>query len=159
MPAPDPWSAFLEWLTTVMVPNWGELISMLPLFVILGLLGPIVTLVVIMWAWHLLTRRRGRVRTAEPEAVAAPRGEDGRPAIPPNVPYCADHALLHPPRSTACEVDGGELQVACPVDGTVRPAAVRVCSVCGTRYELGAGAGPLTVRRPAGPPEGGAAAA
>ena len=31
----DPWTSFLEWLTTVVVPAWGELIALLP-YVIVG---------------------------------------------------------------------------------------------------------------------------
>lgn len=158
MPATDPWSAFLEWLTSVMVPNWGELIGMLPFFVLVGLLGPILTLLVLMWAWHLLRRERPRVVTDEPEATPAPRDDQGRPVFPVNVPYCATHGLLYPAPRTACQVDGVSLQVRCPVDGTVRPAALRLCSACGTRFVLGAGSGSL-VGRTGRPPEGGAAAA
>ena len=59
---PDPWSAFLDWLSTVLVPSWGGLIALLPYALILFVIGPIVTLLALGWAWHLLRRRRGRVR-------------------------------------------------------------------------------------------------
>jgi len=36
VPAPDPWTFFLDWLTTVLVPNWTELVSMLPFWIVLG---------------------------------------------------------------------------------------------------------------------------
>ena len=70
--SPDPWTAFLDWLTTVLVPAWGELISLLPYVIVGTIAGPILTLIVLMWGWHLLTRRRGKVHRGRPEAVAAP---------------------------------------------------------------------------------------
>jgi hypothetical protein len=159
MPRPDPWSAFLEWLTTVLVPDWGALIGLLPFLIIVGLVGPILTLVALMWLWHLLHRRRGRVRLEEAQAVPAQLGEDGRPTFPPNVPYCEEHALLFPARARTCQVDNAQLQVGCPVDGTARAAEVQTCPACGTRFVLGATAPALLVASPPGPPEGGAAAA
>jgi hypothetical protein len=159
MPAPDPWSAFLDWLTTVMIPNWGELVSMLPFFLILGLVGPIITLIGVLWVWYFLNRRRGRVRREERQAVLAPIGEDGKPVFPPNVPYCEQHGLIFPPRVTRCEIDRADLSVACPVDGTVRAASVQTCPACGTRYVLGAASSPTLITGRGGPPAGGAAVA
>ncbi|MEA2623055.1 MAG: hypothetical protein QOH61_1965 [Chloroflexota bacterium] len=159
MPAPDPWTSILNFLQTMIVPNWGELISMLPFFLLIGVIGPILSLVMFMWLWHALHRRRGRVRIAEEEAMPALRDGSGNPLFPPNVPFCDDHALLFPANRTTCEVDGDELSVVCPVDRTARPAAQQVCLVCGTRYVLGAARTALTVRRTGRPPSGGAAIA
>jgi hypothetical protein len=156
---PDPWSTFLDWLSTVLVPNWGELIGLLPYVVMATLVGPILTLLVLMWAWHLVTRRRGRVRRAEVQPVAAPRLPDGSAAFPPNVPYCEEHALIYPARARRCEVDRADLRVSCPVDGSVRAAEVETCAACGTRYRLGSSASSLAVVSSGGPPEGGAAIA
>jgi hypothetical protein len=155
----DPWTAFLTWLTDVIVPNWTELVGMLPLFIILGVVGPILTLIAVMWAWHFLKRRVGHARVAIPEVVAAPRDANGLPVIPPNVPYCASHGLIYPPERTTCEVDGSNLLVRCPVDATVREAAIKTCTACGTKYVLGAAKTPLLVTRSGKPPAGGAAAA
>lgn len=155
----DPWTAFLDWLTTVLVPSWGELIGLLPFFVVLGVVGPLLTLIVALWGWYLLNRRRGRVRRSELQAVPAPTDADGVAAFPPNVPFCETHELLYPPRARTCEIDGGELGVRCPVDDTVRAAGVETCPACGTRYVLGAGTAPTVVAGPPGPPEGGAAVA
>jgi hypothetical protein len=157
--APDPWTAFLEWLTTVLVPAWSELIALLPYVIIGGLVGPILTIIVLMWAWYLLHRQRGRVHRSEQQPVAAPRGADGLAAFPVNVPYCEQHGLVFPPRATACTVDGAALSVTCPVDGTVRDAEIATCAGCGTTFKLGAATGPLTVVAPEGPPEGGRAIA
>jgi hypothetical protein len=157
--AADPWTAFLDFLQTLVSPNWGELIAMLPLFLLLGVVGPILSLIVLAWFWHVLHRRRGRVRTAEPESMAAPRDTNGQPIYAPNVPYCETHALIYPASATTCEVDGAELSVSCPIDQTVRVASQQVCRACGTRYVLGASRTALTVRRTGRPPEGGAAVA
>jgi hypothetical protein len=159
MSSPDPWTGFLEWLTTVMVPNWEELIAMLPFFLILGVIGPLLTLIVLMWAWHFVTRRKGRVRIAEPQAVPAPRGASGDPLFPVNVPYCPTHALVYPPSQRRCAIDGEDLQVSCPVDGTSRSASIQECGGCGTRFVLGATVSPVLVQPVRRPPSGGAAAA
>ena len=157
--ATDPWTSFLEWLTTVMVPAWGELIGLLP-FVILGtLVGPILTIIVLMWAWHFIDRRRGKVQRAQAQPVAALLGDDGIPVFPVNVPYCEKHALVYPARARTCSVDGDPLEVTCPVDGTVREAEIDTCSGCGTRFTLGAKAASSVVLSSDGPPEGGAAIA
>jgi hypothetical protein len=159
MSQPDPWSAFLDWLTSVVVPDWNELVGMMPFFVVMGLVGPILTLMALMWLWYAWHRPRAHVERREIEARPAPVDPGGRTVFPPNVPYCREHGVLYPPRRTTCDIDGAGLSVACPVDGTVRDASIETCAACGTRYLLGAGAGPVTVRSSRRPPEGGAAAA
>lgn len=155
----DPWSAFLDWLTTVVVPDWTELVSMMPLWILIGVTGPIVSLLALGWGHHLITRRRGRVRVAIPEVVTAERDANGDPVIPPNVPHNPRLGLIYPPDRTTCEMDGTNLLVRCPVDGTVREAAIQTCTGCGTKYVLGAAQTPLLVQRTRRPPAGGAAAA
>ena len=155
----DPWTAFLDWLTTVLVPNWNELVAMLPLWVLVGVTGPIVSLLALAWVYHFITRPRARVRAVEPDVRAAERDVDGAFVIPANVPYNASLGLIYPPDRTQCEVDGSNLMVRCPVDGTVREAAIQVCRACGTKYVLGAASTPMLVQRTGRPPAGGAAAA
>lgn len=155
----DPWTSFLEWLSTVLVPAWGELIGLLPYILLASLAGPILTLIAAMWLWHLVKRRRGRVTRAEAGPVAAALDEGGTPRFPPNVPYCERHVLLYPSRSRRCRVDDQPLSVTCPVDGTVRNAEVDTCTACGTKFRLGATSGSAVVLVSDGPPEGGAAVA
>jgi hypothetical protein len=157
--SPDPWTTFLDWLTSVFVPSWGELIGLMPYAVVLFVVGPIVTIIVLLWAWYLVNRSRGRVRRGIAQPVPAPRGDDGSPVFPPNQPYCEQHALVYPPRSQTCSVDDGALLVSCPVDGTIRDAEIDICSACGTRFELGAKTGSAVVLSSDGPPTGGAAIA
>ena len=157
--SPDPWTAFLDWLTTVVVPNWTELVGMLPFWLLIGVVGPIVSLIALAWIWHFATRRRGHQTVAVPEVVAAPRDANDDPIFPANVPYSAAQGLIYPPNRTTCEVDGSNLLVRCPVDGTVREASIQVCRACGTKFVLGAATTPLLVQRTGSPPAGGAAAA
>jgi hypothetical protein len=157
--AADPWTAFLDWLGTVLVPSWGELIALLPIVVVGSIIGPIVTILVLMWLWYLLHRTGGRVHREEAQPVAAPLDDDGAAFFEPNTPYCEEHALIYPARATQCEIDRSDLSVICPVDGTVRDAAVQVCPACGTKYVLGATASSAVVTSSAGPPPGGAAVA
>lgn len=155
----DPWSAFLGWLNTVLVPNWSELVSMLPLWLLLGVVGPIFSIIALMWVYHFLTRPRASVKVVVPEVVAAARDVDGLPVFPANQPYNPRLGLIYPPDRITCEADGSNLMVRCPVDGTVREAAIQVCRGCGTKFVLGAARTPLLVSRTGTPPAGGAAAA
>jgi hypothetical protein len=157
--SPDPWTAFLDWLNTLLVPSWGELITLIPLVLVGTLVGPIFTLLLLMWGWHLIKRRKGRVTRSEAQPTPAITGPDGTPAFPVNVPYCEEHALVYPPKARSCNVDDGELSVACPVDGTVRPASISTCSACGTKFVLGVGSSAMVVTSSDGPPTGGAALA
>lgn len=155
----DPWTTFLDWLTTVLVPSWGELIALLPYILIATIGGPIITLLALMWGWHYVTRRRGRVRRAETQPVPAPRRDDGSAILPSNMPYCDEHGLTYPPRARRCDIDGADLLVACPVEGTVRVADIETCSACGTGFRLGATVKSIVVAPADGPPQGGAAIA
>jgi len=157
--ATDPWTSFLDWLTTVIVPAWGELISRLPYVIVGTLVGPVLTIIVLMWGWHFIDRRRGKVVRVQAQPVAARLGDDGLPVFPVNEPYCEEHALVFPPRAKTCSVDGDPLEVTCPVDGTVREAGVDTCSGCGTKFKLGASSSAAVVLSSDGPPEGGAAIA
>ena len=155
----DPWTAFLDWLTTVLVPNWTELVAMLPLWILLGVVGPILSIIALMWLYHFITRSGASVRMVVPEVVTAERDADGLPVFPANVPYNPRLGLIYPPDRTTCEADGSNLLVRCPVDGTVREASIQVCRGCGTKYVLGAAKTGLLVSRTGTPPAGGAAAA
>ena len=157
--ATDPWTGFLDWFETIIIPDWGGLISLVPILLILGVVGPGLTALAMYWLYHRLLARRGRVRIAEPEPVHARIGDDGTPDFPPNVPYCPHHLLIFPASARNCEVDGEELYLRCPVDDMTRVASQDLCRVCGTRYQLGAALSPVVVRRSGRPPEGGAAIA
>ena len=155
----DPWTAFLQWLQTILVPDWNGLIQLLPILLIVGVVGPGLTLLALYWLYVSATARRGKVRIDEPTPERAERGPDGMPVYPANVPYCATHELIYPATYRTCEIDGEELQVRCPIDETVRVAGQQLCRTCGTRYQLGASLAPVVIRRHGRPPAGGAAIA
>lgn len=155
----DPWTAFLQWLQTIIIPDWGGLIALLPILLVLGLIGPILSLLALYWIYVMATNRRGKVRTDEPVPVSAQLTADGTYDYPPNAPYCPTHHLIYPATARECPVDGEELLVRCPVDGSVRVAGQQLCRTCGTRYQLGASLAPVVVRRRGSPPAGGAAVA
>ena len=153
------WDGFLDFLARIIIPNWGDVINVLPILVVLGLLGPALTLLGLLWVHYLFTRKRGRVRVADPEPVPAERDREGFLIVPPNTPFCPRDGLLYPTNATRCDVCREELVVRCPVDGTPRTAREQLCRACGTKYVLGATNTAITVRRSSGPPEGGAAVA
>jgi hypothetical protein len=159
MESPDPWSAVLDQLTKLLVPDWSGLIGLMPFLLIFGVLAPILTLLALAWVWHWLTSRRARVSVAEPGPQPAELDAGGEPVFPPNVPYCGEHRLVFAPSAVRCPVDGADLSVRCPVDDTVRDASLQTCTACGTRFVLGAANTSALVRRTAGPPPGGAAIA
>jgi hypothetical protein len=160
VPAPvDPWTAFLTWLQTIIIPDWGGLISLLPILVIVGVVGPGLTLLAAYWVYVLASSRRGKVRVEDPSPMEAAQLADGSYDYPPNVPYCPTHHLIYPATAKECPIDSEELQVRCPVDGSLRVASQQVCRTCGTRYQLGAALAPIVVTRRGAPPAGGAAVA
>lgn len=153
------WDQVLKVVQALIVPNWNDWIAFVPVALVLGVLGPIFTLLAAAWLHHRLTRRVGHVRLAEPGPAAVARDAAGAPLVPANVPYCSRDGLLYAGRATVCKVCRDELTVRCPVDDTLRPAGDQLCRACGTRYVLAAATAAVAVRRAAGPPDGGAAIA
>lgn len=155
----DPGAAILDALSIVIIPDWNILIALLPVALLLGLLGPILTLLALGWFIHLARRKTGRARIAEAGPVPYSLDAAGMPLVPANRPYCPRDRLLYPGGATVCIVCRDELTVRCPVDDTTRTARQQLCRACGTRYVLGASETAITVQRRGGPPEGGAAVA
>lgn len=155
----DPWTAFLNWLQTILIPDWNGLFQLMPLLLIFGVLGPGLSLLALYWIVNIARGRRGRVRIDEPQPVVAEMAADGTYLYPANAPYCPTHHLVFPATARQCSIDGEELMVRCPIDESLRVAGQQLCRTCGTRYELGASLAPVVVRRRGSPPAGGAAVA
>ena len=155
----DPWTAFLDWLSTILIPDWNGLIQLMPILLIVGVVGPALSLLALYWFYVWATNRPGKVRIAEPEPTVVEPQPDGTYVYPPNVPYCATHHLIYPPTVQQCEIDREDLEVRCPVDDSVRVAGQQLCRTCGTRYQLGASLAPVVVAGRGQPPAGGAAVA
>lgn len=148
------WQQILDISAMFIIPNWGELIALLPLLLLLLVVGPLLTLTVLAWLWYGLRRPRVRATFADPRRPA-PRDAAGRPIFPPGEPYSLSEGMIYEP-GTVRSASGEDLLVACPKCGLVRSAAVDTCGNCGLAFTLK----PTTrALRPAGPPPGGAAAA
>jgi len=89
------WSDFLAFLSKLVIPDWAGLINLLPVLVVLGLVGPLLTLGVLAWLGYGVTRPRTSV-TYEEGARPAPRDHLDRPIIPAGEPYCPRDGLIYP---------------------------------------------------------------
>lgn len=145
----------LDLLAPIIMPDWTELVGLLPLFLLVGVVGPILTLTVLGWLIYVMTRPRERIPYAEPEAVPVAL-VDGTPAYPAGEPYCGFDRLVYPPGATVCARCERDLAVICPKCGTGRPAHLDTCGTCGLVLKINPRAvAPARVA----PPPGGAAVA
>jgi hypothetical protein len=149
------WSAFLEFLSKLVIPDWGSLIALLPLLVVVGLIGPLLTLAILAWLGYEITKPRTQVRYDEGTRVA-PRDELGRIVPPVGEPYCPVDGLIHPSGAQRCDADRTRLLVVCPKCHVVREASIQTCANCGLSIKLEPRA---MIVATDGPPPGGAAAA
>ncbi len=149
----DLWSSFIDFLSKIVVPDWGSVIGMIPLLliplVVLFLLG-----VATFWGWHAIRRPHTRTRTIE-GPYHADRA-DGQPVYPPGLPHCRRDELIYQFGATRCERCGEGLLVDCPLCGVPRKADIQTCGNCGLVLQIKS---PARFVRPAGPPPGGAAIA
>ncbi|MEO7663950.1 MAG: hypothetical protein ABIV26_02415 [Candidatus Limnocylindrales bacterium] len=144
----------LDVTTVFVIPDWGQLIGLLPVFLLLGVVAPLLTLLVLGWLIYVLRAPRTKLSLE----VEARRAEivDGQPAYPVGEPYCPVDQLIYPSGQSTCDVDRRELLVTCPKCGSGRAARINTCGNCGLVLKIENRARAL---RPAGPPPGGAAAA
>jgi hypothetical protein len=125
------WSDFLGFLSTLVIPDWPGLIALLPVFIAIGIIGPMVTLVVLAWLGYGVTKPRTPLKYQEALPYRAPLDHLGAPIFPAGEPYCPVDGLVHPFGSTRCEKDGTKLDVRCPKCALVREASVQTCGNCG----------------------------
>lgn len=145
----------LEFLEPIILPDWKALVDLFPIFLLLGVVGPLLSLIVLGWVVYFLGKPRGRIKYTPP----APRAAaivDGRPEYPAGEPYCPFDSLVYPPGETRCDLCRRDLAVICPKCGTGRPAHVDTCGTCGLVLRIDR---TVPALQPAGPPPGGAAAA
>jgi hypothetical protein len=148
------WTALIEFTSHLVVPDWGALVGLLPIFLLVGVVGPILTLLVLAWFIYMVRKPRLKVAFADPRRPAQLDAE-GEPVYPAGEPYSPRERTIYEPGATRSE-SGEDLVVACPKCGLVRKASLPVCGNCGLSFNLT----PTTRSvRPAGPPPGGAAAA
>jgi hypothetical protein len=148
------WTDLLAFSATFVVPEWGELIGLLPIFLLLFVVGPLLTLLVLAWLWYAVKRPRTHVKFADARRPA-PLDDAGQPVYPAGEPYSAREQMIYEPGAVRSP-SGEGLVVACPKCSLVRPAADDTCGNCGLTFTLKPTTRSL---RPAGPRSGGAAAA
>ena len=149
------WNGILHVTSLFVIPDWGALIKLLPVFLVIGLLGPLLSLGLLVWVIYFL--RKPRAPLPE-EAGPVPMALDhlGLPIVPRGEPFCYRDALIYPPNTTRCAICGDELAVKCPKCEVVRPASIDTCGNCGLVLKLKP---QVLVPHRAAPPPGGAAAA
>ena len=66
----------------IIVPDWGALIDLMPILLLIGVVGPIVSLLALFWFIYMVRKPRVKVAFADPRRPA-PLGADGNPYFPP----------------------------------------------------------------------------
>lgn len=152
----DLWNTILETTSLFVIPDWGELIGLLPVFIFLGVVGPLLTLLPLGILVYQARKPRVKVQFVEGPRVAE-IGAGGEPVFPSGLPHCRRHGLVYPSGTVVCDRDGEDLAVVCPMCQLGRTARIDTCSNCG--LVLNVKNRPVPVRASAGPKPGGAAAA
>ena len=149
------WSDFLGFISKLVIPDWPGLIQLLPVFVLIGIVGPLLSLAVLAWLGYGVTKPRVKISYDEGTRVA-PRDHLGRPIVSAGEPYCPRDGLIYPSGSLRCDVDRTDLLVRCPKCEVVRTAGIATCGNCGLTLSLQPRAMIVSTD---GPPPGGAAIA
>ena len=150
------WNTILDITSLFVIPDWGGLISLLPIIVLIGLIGPFVTFTVLIAFVYLVRKPRAKVALVEGPRIAA-IGEDGQPVFQPGLPHCRRDALVYPSGTLRCDRCGDDLAVICPMCGLGRSALIDTCTACGLVLKVKPHA--VVVHSSPGPKPGGAAAA
>jgi hypothetical protein len=149
------WNQLLDITAAFVIPDWGALIALLPIFFLLFVIGPAVTLAILVWFVYVVRKPRPKV-TIEDGARRASANADGSLDVPPGLPYCLRDGLVYASGTSRCPECRDGLAVTCPMCGLGRDAAITTCGNCGLVLKVESR---TRVMRPAGPPPGGAAAA
>jgi hypothetical protein len=151
------WNQVLDFMSKIVIPDWGALIGLLPIFVLIGVVGPLLSLLALVWVVYVARRPRASLAVVEgPRPARLDAG--GQPVYPTGEPYCARDGLVYPFGQTTCDQCHGELVVTCPKCGIGRQARIETCDNCGLILRVDPRAQQRALA-PAGPPPGGAAVA
>jgi hypothetical protein len=150
------WDSILQVTSLFVIPDWGKLIGLLPVFIFIGVIGPFITFTVIGAMIYLARRPRTKMSFVEGPRVAE-IGPDGEPIFPIGLPYCRRNGLIFPSGAVRCDTCEDELAVVCPMCGLGRLASIDTCTNCGLVLKVKSTLVP--VRPTTGAKPGGAAAA
>ncbi len=149
------WTDFLGFISTLIIPDWSGLIALLPVLLVIGIVGPILSIVALGWLAYVV--RKPRTKVSYDEGVrTAPLNHLGEPIFPAGEPYCPNDGLLYPFGTVRCDRDKTPLSVRCPKCELVREASVEACGNCGLVLNIQPRAMIIASDRP---PPGGAAIA
>ncbi len=150
------WDQILQVIGSLIIPDWSELVSWIPIILVLGVIGPILTLLVLYHFIYQAARPRTRARYID-YPLRIPIGADGMPQRPTGRPFCERDLLIYGSKASRCDVCRDELTLLCPRCSVARDAAIEICGNCGMAGRVSDRA--LALAPNAGPPAGGAAAA
>lgn len=150
------WNTILDVTSLFVMPDWGGLIGLLPIIVVLGLIGPFMTFLALGTLIYLVRKPRVRVGYQEGPRLA-PMGPDGEPDFPRGLPYCRRDGLVHSSGSQRCDRCHDQLAVICPMCELGRSAAIDTCPNCGLVLKVRQRTEIVPMSK--GPKPGGAAAA
>ena len=60
------WNGLLDLMSHLVVPDWGALVNLLPIFLLIGVVGPILSLLVLAWFIYVVRKPRLKVQFADP---------------------------------------------------------------------------------------------
>jgi hypothetical protein len=150
------WTQILVITSVVVLPDWGQVIGLLPLIIVFGLVAPFFTGLALGTVIYLVKKPRARVTFEEGPRVAA-IGSGGDAIFPVGLPHCRRDDLVYPSGTIRCERCRDELAVVCPMCGLGRTALIDTCTNCGLVLKVVPRA--IAVRTTTGPKPGGAALA
>jgi hypothetical protein len=150
------WDQILKLTAVFVVPDWNDVVGWLPVLLMVGVVGPLLSLLVAAWLWYTLRKPRVKFAYVEPTRTALLDGR-GDPTFPTGEPHCPRDRLIYASGPSRCSVCGDPLRVICPKCLVIRDAVDPTCGNCGLSFTLK----PVlrTARKALGPPPGGAAAA
>lgn len=128
------WTNLLQFTSQFVVPDWGKLVGLIPILLLIGVVGPIVTILALAWLRYGALRPRRRAHFADTRRPAE-IDADGNPVFPAGEPYSPAEAMIYEPGATR-SASGAELIVACPKCGLVRSAVRDTCGNCGLSFTI-----------------------
>ena len=150
------WTQILQVISLLVLPDWGGIIGLLPVLILIGLVGPFLTFMALGTVIYLVRKPRVKMIYEEGPRVAE-IGPGGGPTFPVGLPYCRRDALIYSSGAHRCERCHDQLAVVCPMCSLGRSALVDTCTNCGLVLKVKTRA--VAVSRSPGPKPGGAAAA
>lgn len=152
----DIWNTILDITTMFVIPDWGALIALLPVFIFLGVVGPLVTFTMLGVLAYQARKPRPRVSLVD-GPHRAEIGPDGEPVFPAGLPHCRRDALVFASGTLRCDTCDDDLAVICPMCGLGRSALRDTCTDCGLVLKVKPRA--VVAHAGSGPRPGGAAVA